>query len=328
MSLASPQTYPSGSRALGFDGRALGFAACALASGFWGCGFFFGKIALAEMNVGAMVFYRFAFGLLGLTPMLFTHRPHLSAREWRLLLLASFLGIPLQFLLQFYGLSLTTVSHASLMVGTMPVLLAVGATLFAGERLPTLGWAALLASTAGAALIVFGGHRGAAAGHGGPSLSGDLLVVASMVIALFWILGNQRLLANHSPITISAYGLLAGTLMLAVIVPPFWGLPPVHGISAKAWLALVGSGLLCTASTSLLWNWGLTRVPASQAGVLLNIEPLVGSVLGVALLGDHLGRWAYLGGCTILLAALVLTTRSGTAAGTAASAAADEMALF
>lgn len=310
------------------NGRATGFAACALASGFWGCGFFFGKIALAEMNVGAMVLYRFAFAMLGLTPMLFTHRPHLNAREWRLLLLASFLGVPLQFLLQFYGLSLTTVSHASLMVGTMPVLLAVGATLFAHERLPALGWAALAVSTAGAALIVFGGHGRGVSGRGGPSLTGDLLVVLSMVIALFWLLGNQRLLASHSPITISAYGLLAGTLMLAVIVPPFWGLPPVHGISAKAWLALAASGLLCTASTTLLWNWGLTRVPASQAGVLLNIEPLMGSILGVALLGDRLGGWAYLGGTMILLAALVLTTRSGTAADTAGRAAADEMALL
>ena len=308
------------------NSRALGFTACALASSFWGCGFFFGKIALAEMNVGAMVFYRFAFALLGLLPMLFTHRPHFNGREWRLLLFASFLGIPLQFLLQFYGLSLTTVSHASLMVGTMPVLLALGATLFAGERLPKLGWAALAVSTTGAALIVFGGHHHAATG-GGPSLTGDLLVVVSMVIALFWILGNQRLLAKHSPVTVSAYGLLAGTLMLVVIVPPIWGLPPVHGITTKAWLALAASGLLCTASTTLLWNWGLTRVPASQAGVLLNVEPLMGSILGVALLGDHLGSWAYLGGTMILLAALVLTTRGGTASGTTAKTASDELAI-
>ncbi len=300
-------------------GRALGFAACALASLFWGCGFFFGKIALAEMNVGAMVFYRFAFALLGLTPIFFTHRPGLNRREWQLLLVASLLGIPLQFLLQFYGLSLTTVSHASLMVGTMPVLLAVGATLFAHERLHGLGWAALTVSTTGAALIVFGGRHGEASPGAGPSLMGDLLVVLSMVIALFWILGNQRLLAHHSSVTVSAYGLLAGTLMLAVLVPPFWGLPPVHGISAKAWLALVASGLLCTASTTLLWNWGLTRVPASQAGVLLNIEPLMGSVLGVALLGDRLGGWAYLGGGMILLAALVLTALSPAAAAEASN---------
>ena len=67
--------------------RALGFAACTLASALWGCGFFFGKIALAEMNVGAMVFYRFAFAILGLAPLLFTHRAHFcidfASPAWR-----------------------------------------------------------------------------------------------------------------------------------------------------------------------------------------------------------------------------------------------------
>ncbi len=293
-------------------GRAWGFAACALASAFWGCGFFFGKIALAEMNVGAMVFYRFAFAMLGLLPMLFTHLPQLNRREWRWLLLGSFLGIPVQFLLQFRGLAMTTVSHASLMVGTMPVILAVGAVIFAQERLQALGWVALAVSTAGAGLIALGGDHHATATNG-PSLTGDLLVVVSMVIALFWILINQRLIVKHSPVVVSAYGLLAGFLMLTVCVPPIWGLPPVHGISLKAWAALAGSGLLCTASTTLLWNWGMTRVPASQAGVLLNIEPLMGSVLGVVILHEHLGGVAYVGGAMIVLAALTLTTRAGAA---------------
>ena len=287
----------------------MGFAACALASGFWGCGFFFGKIALAEMNVGAMVFYRFAFAMLGLSPMLFTHPSRLNRREWRWLLLGSFLGIPVQFLLQFRGLAMTTVSHASLMVGTMPVVLAVGAVIFAHERLRVLGWIALAVSTTGAALIALGGDHHASTANG-PSLAGDVLVVVSMFIALFWILINQRLIAKHSPVVVSAYGLLAGFLMLCVCVPPLWGLPPVHGVSVKAWAALAASGLLCTASTTLLWNWAMTRVPASQAGVLLNIEPLMGSVLGVIILHERLGGLAYVGEAMIVVAAITLTTRS------------------
>lgn len=296
------------SAAVPSTGRALGFAACALASGFWGCGFFFGKIALAEMNVGAMVFYRFAFAVFGLLPLLFTHRARFSRREWSLLILASLLGIPLQFLLQFYGLSITTVSHASLMVGSMPVFLAVGATLFAHERLSPLGWAALAVSAAGAALIALGsGGRTAA---NGPTLAGDLCVVVSMAIALFWILINQRLIATHSPIVVTAWGTLLGWLMLFAFVPPLWGLPPVHGISLKAWAALAASGILCTASTTLLWNWGMTRVPASQAGILLNVEPLMGSLLGVLILHEHLGPSGAVGGLMIIVAAITLTTPS------------------
>jgi drug/metabolite transporter (DMT)-like permease len=288
--------------------RALGFTACAIAGMFWGCGFFFGKIALAEMNVGSMVLYRFLFATVGLLPLLITHRPHLNPAEWRTLLLASFLGIPVQFLLQFRGLSLTTVSHAALMVGTMPVILAVGATIFAHERLHALGWMALAVSTTGAALIALGGDRHTTAG--GPTLTGDLLVVFSLVIALGWVLMNRSLVQTHSAVVVTAYGLVAGTLMLMLYVPFAYGLPPVHGVSLKAWGALAASGILCTATTTLLWNWGMSQVPASQAGVLLNMEPLIGSLLGVLVLHDHLGGSAYVGGVMILAAAIILTTHN------------------
>jgi drug/metabolite transporter (DMT)-like permease len=295
--------------------RTLGFAACALASCFWGCGFFFGKIALADMNVGAMVLYRFLFATLVLIPLLFTHRPGFNRREWLTLLLCAFLGIPLQFLIQFSGLALTTVSHASLMVGTMPVILAVGATLFAHERMDTTGWFALIVSTAGAALIALSVHETAPASQSvnrGPTLAGDLLVVLSLVIALGWVLLNKQLMQRHSPIVVSAYGTACGTVMLLFIVPPIYGLPPITHVSTNAWLALAASGVLCTAATTLLWNWGLTLVPASQAGVLLNMEPLIGSILGVFVLHESLGPSARLGGCLILAAAIVITTRSRT----------------
>jgi drug/metabolite transporter (DMT)-like permease len=288
--------------------RTLGFAACMLASSLWGCGFFFGKIALAEMNPGAMVFYRFAFACLVLVPILFTHRPHFSAREWVVLAVSAFLGVPVQFLLQFEGLKLTTVSHASLMVGLMPVILAVGAALWAHERMDTIGWIALFGSSTGAALIALGGQHGA----GGSSLAGDLMVVASLIIALFWILMNKQMMERHNHLTVTVYGLMLGTVMLTVIMPFRYGMPPVHGVSWKAWAALAASGVLCTATTTSLWNWGMTQVPASQAGVLLNMEPLLGSLLGVFVLSEKLGPSAWAGGGLILASAITLTTQSKT----------------
>src|SRR5271154_5780768 len=162
------------------NSKVLGFAACTAAGSLWGCGFFFGKIALAEMSVGHMVLYRFLFAVLGLLPLLFTHPPKFTRKEWGVLALASFLGVPVQFLLQFYGLSLTTVSHASLMVGTMPVILAIGATLFTHERLDWKGWLAMAGSTGGVALITM--SRTQVRTAGGPTLLGDMLVILSLVI--------------------------------------------------------------------------------------------------------------------------------------------------
>ena len=301
----------------------LGYGACLVAGCLWGTGFYFGRLALNEMSVEHMVLYRFLFASLGMLPVAVVHRSRfrLTGGEARLLLVSAALGVPVQFLLQFHGLARTTVSHASLMVGAMPVLLAAAAALFAGERLDRLGWLALSGSTVGAALIVLGGSRGPAV-HGEPTLTGDLMVVASLVTSLAWILLSKKLMQTHSPPVVTAYTILSGTAMLAVWVLGPWLIslpliplthahvqpPPLAHISPTAWMALAISGLLCTATTTLLWNWGIHHVPASRAGVFLNIEPALGSWLGVKLLGEHLGPYAWVGGGIILAAAVTLTT--------------------
>jgi drug/metabolite transporter (DMT)-like permease len=304
--------------------RFLGYGACALAGCLWGTGFYFGRLALNEMSVESMVLYRFAFASLGMLPVMLFHARsqglqglRLTVAEVRVLLIASLFGVPIQFLLQFHGLVRTTVSHASLMVGAMPVMLAVAATLFAGEKLDALGWVALCGSTVGAALVTLGGSR-TAAGHEVPTLLGDLMVIVSLFIALAWILLSKKLMETHSPPVVTAYTILAGAAMLALWVLGPWLLsplthqnvppPPFAHISATAWIALAISGLLCTATTTLLWNWGIHHVPASRAGVFLNIEPAMGSFLGVELLGEHLGPFAWVGGALILAAAVALTT--------------------
>ena len=172
-------------------------------------------------------------------------------------------------------------------------------------------------------LIVLGGNRGPAA-HGEPTLAGDLLVVASLITSLAWILLSKRLMQTHSPPVVTSYSILAGAAMLAALILGPWLLnpllrpvthhdfqpPPFAHISPTAWAALAVSGLFCTATTTLLWNWGIHHVPASRAGVFLNIEPALGSYLGVRLLGEHLGPYAWVGGALILAAAITLTTRA------------------
>jgi drug/metabolite transporter (DMT)-like permease len=150
------ETHTTSGRRLIF----LGYAACAMAGCLWGTGFYFGRLALNEMSVESMVLYRFLFACIGMIPVVLMSRVSMTGKEIRLLLACAALGVPIQFLIQFHGLALTTVSHASLMVGAMPVLLAAAAALFAGESLDWFGWLALSGSTAGAALIVLGGSHG------------------------------------------------------------------------------------------------------------------------------------------------------------------------
>jgi drug/metabolite transporter (DMT)-like permease len=257
-----------------------------------------------------MVLYRFLFASLGFAPAtwrgLRRSETRIARRDLRLFLLAAFLGVPVQFMVQFAGLDRTTVSHASLMVGNLPVLLAAGAALFAHERVTAGRWIALFASTTGAALIAFGASKGEAGAQA--TVLGDLLVVASLFAAVAWILLSQRLMRagsgrHYSPMSTSAYVMTAGTVMLAAWVMATEGPPSVH-LSFRTWASVAASGLLATTVTTYLWNWGLARVPASQAGVFVNLEPVVGAILGVILLHDILGPYALIGGLLVVGAAI------------------------
>ena len=292
------------------NGRA--FAALAAAGSIWGTGFLFGKWALSELSVGELVLYRFLFASIGFAPVtwraLRNAETRIARQDYTLIFVAALVGVPVQFLIQVAGLARTTVSHASLMIGGLPVLLAAGSALFVHERVTSGRWLALVASMIGAGLIAFGASSGEAGAQA--SLSGDLLVAVSLITAVAWILITQGLMktGRYSPVTASAYVITAGTLMLVVWVVGTEGLPPVH-LSARTWACVVASGLLATTLTTYLWNWGLARVPASQAGVFLNLELVVGTLLGVILLHDVLGSYAIVGGLLVIGAAVYVAAK-------------------
>jgi len=262
-------------------------------------------VALAELGVAHMLLYRFAIGCLAFAPIALTPSARLKRRDWWTLVAASIFGVPVQFLVQFEGLARTTVAHASLMVGTLPVLLALASSWFTQERLDARGWIAVGASTAGTVAIV--SSSSGAPGTRGPTFAGDLLVAVSLLAAVVWILLSKRLMERYPPVVVSTHVILLGTLFLATWVVIRAGVPPFR-LSRSAWLALAGQGLLATTAATLLWNWGVARVPAARAGVFVNLEPVVGALLGVTLLGETLDSVALLGAGLIIGAALVVTT--------------------
>lgn len=289
----------------------LAYAALAAAGCCWGTGFFLGKIALRELGVAHLIFYRFVFATLGFLPVVFFRRVRIRAGDWGLLVAASFFGVPVMFLTQFEGLAHTTVSHAALMVGTSPVFLAVSAGLLFHERLGRVGWLALAGSTTGVLLVVLPTIRLSGGGvpvHGGPTLWGDLLVLVSLLAGLLWVLVSKHLMHRYPPLVVSAYITLVGGLMLGVWVLARNGLPPTT-LSPVTWGALVGQGVLATTVATMLWNWGLSLVPASHAGVFQNFEPIIGTLLGVLVLHEPLGTWTVAGGALIVSAAVVMTWR-------------------
>lgn len=276
----------------------------ALSGCLWGLGFPLGKVALLELNVNHMVLYRLAIATVGLLPFLFFHTPKVARRDWSIFVLTSLIGVPGVYIVQFWGLSKTTASHAALMVGTLPMLLALGVVIFTHERLSKVAWFAVLGSAVGASMIVLSAHR--SSGGQGPTLIGDVAVLISMFAAVGWIMACKSLLRRYPPLFVTGLIFLMGTSMMAVWILLLNGLPPLH-LATRTWWALVAQGLLSTTAATIFWNWGLAHVPAAEAGVFTNFEPLVGTILSVVFLGDRLGALAIVGGIMILGSAVYLT---------------------
>ena len=284
--------------------RRTAFLLLAMSGCLWGTGFPLGKVALAEIGVSHMILYRLLFACLGLAPFLSFRLVKIQRKDWWMFLLTSFIGIPGVYILQFWGLSKTTVSHAALMVGTLPMLLALAVVVFTHERLSRVAWIAVVFSALGAVLIVWSSRNSIR--MGGPTLIGDLAVLLSLFAATGWIMNNKVLLHRYPPLFVTGAIYILGTAMLAAWVLPLDGLPPIH-LSHVVWLSLLVQGIAGTSLATVLWNWGLARVPAAEAGVFTNFEPLVGTLLGVTVMGDRLGPLAIVGGVLILGAALYLT---------------------
>lgn len=284
----------------------LAFAALAASGTIWGASFVLGKIALAELSVPHLMLYRFALASIAFLPLVLHAAPRLSRGEWAIAGMAAVVGVPVQFLLQFEGLARTTASHAALMIGTAPVLVAVAAYLVLRERLRPIAWVALGASTLGVALIVLQTAGPGDAGRTHPTLIGDLLVLVSMFAAVTWILASKRLMARHSPIAVSGLITITGTLALAAWVIGRDGLPS-RTLSTNTWLAVAALGLVATTLSTVLWNWGLAHTDAGKAGAFINFEPVIGALLGVWILHESLGSTAIAGGALIVAGAMVVS---------------------
>ncbi len=287
--------------------RRLAALSLALAGSLWGTGFLFAKMAFQEMSVTENVTFRLLIASVALLPVLVRTWQPFRGRDLWVLLLSSMVGVPVQFLIQFKGLEMTTVSHASLVIASFPMLLAGGSAIFLRERLGMIEWSVLVLSAFGAVLIAISNTRSDRGPH--PTLNGDLLVLLSVIAGVVMTLATKNLVKDRDSSNVTAATLIVGTGIL-LIYAELWRPLRFH-FTPKIWAAVGAQGIFATAGAYLLWNWGLAKLPASRSGVFLNLEPVVGTCLGLLILHETLGLTALVGGIITIGSAIFFSLRPG-----------------
>ena len=169
-----------------------------------------------------------------------------------------------------------------------------------GERLGPLRATGIAVATLGVVLVVTRGDLGALlAGQLGAR--GDvLMLLSSPNWAVFSVL-SRRAMRRRPAALVLFWVMLAGWLGTTAQLLATSGLAGLAGLDARGWLAVAFLGVACSGLAYIAWFDALERLPASQVGALLYLEPLVAMAVAAVVLGEPIGPTMLAGGAVILL---------------------------
>lgn len=201
----------------------------------------------------------------------------------------------------FAGVSRAGVAVGTLVgIGSVPVWTGLLLRL-RGRRLGRRWAVGTTGTLAGVALLV--GPAG-----GDIDAPGIPLALAAGAAYATYTLASERLLrAGHGPTETMAATYGAGAVLLAplaTVAPLGWAATPA-GVSMVLWL-----GVATVAVAYVLYARGLSRLSSATVATLTLTEPLVATLLAVAVLGERLGGRSALGAATVA-AGLVTVSLTG-----------------
>ena len=170
-----------------------------------------GLAAFGPAELGAM---RFAIAAVPSAIFLTLTRPGLPSwsEAWRFAF-GGIVFVGLYTVLLNFGELTVSAAPASFIINGNPIFTAVLAMLFLGERFSRLAWLGTVISFAGMGLIALGEGDGFSLNQGALLILGAALCTATSSIV------QKPLFARHKPLTVSAWNMVVGALVLAPFLP-------------------------------------------------------------------------------------------------------------
>jgi drug/metabolite transporter (DMT)-like permease len=249
-----------------------------------------------------------ALAVLG-TWLLLRDRAALRVRreDWGHFLILGLVGVTAVQGTYYYAIAALGVGLAILLQYLAPALI-VGWEALRGARVGAATIVAVAAALAGTVLLVGGVDR--ASLHATPAAW--LAGFGSAISFAFYVLYSKRPLARYAPATVLFHTFAIAAIFWAFVVPPARIVGAGYG--ATTWAMFVALGLFSTLLPFACFYAGLRRLPASEAGVLATMEPVIAILSAALILGESLRATQWLGAVFVLAAAITATLREPAAA--------------
>jgi len=199
-----------------------------------------------------------------------------------------------QSLAYFTALTLASAGLVALLLYLYPAIVTLLSALIFKERLTPLKLGAILLALAGTALTI--GPTGSG------SALGMLLGIASAVIYSIYILVGSRIMPQTGVISSSTTVMIAAAIVYGGIVAVQG---PAFPVTPLGWAAIAAIALISTVLAIVTFFAGLKRIGPSRASAISTFEPITSVILAALVLGESFNALQALGGCLILVAALI-----------------------
>ncbi|MFI8383011.1 DMT family transporter [Pseudomonas sp. NPDC079086] len=266
------------------QGRGIAVISLVVAMAPWGSSFIALKLAFVELPPLWVIFGRMALGsLVFLLAWRWRGKMHYRAGDWKYLLGLAACEPCLYFLFEALALQHTSAAQAGMVTALLPLLVAVGAFIFLRERISRITLAGFLLALIGAIWLSL---AGSADEHASNPVLGNLYELLAMLCAMGYTLLLKHLSSRYSPFLLTAMVAFVGTIFF---LPLAWFSAPLPasvspmGLGAVAYL-----GILVTVGAYGLYNFGVSRLPASQASGFTNLIPVFTLLFAILLLGESL----------------------------------------
>ncbi len=273
----------------------------------WGTSFLFIKVGVRELPPLWLTFGRVAAGTLALVAVLVVTRDRLprDPRLWGHLVVVAAVGVVVPFTLFGYGEQRVSSVLAGIWNAATPlVALPLAVVAFRTERMTARRAAGLAVGFAGV-LVVLGVWRDL----GGAQLTGQLMCFGAAMCYAVAIPYQKKFIAGRAGSGVSMAGaqLLMALAQLAVVAPLLAGAPPAPAdLSPQVVACVLALGMLGTGLAFVL-NMRVIRVAgASTSASVTYLMPVVATVVGVLILGEHL-IWNQPVGALVVLAGVAIS---------------------
>lgn len=211
----------------------------------------------------------------------------------------------LYFLFEAKALELTSASQAGMITAILPLLVAILAWGFLKEKISRQTLAGFVLAIAGACWLSFAGESSNNAPN--PML-GNFCEFLAMVCAAGYTVSLKHLSNNYPPLFLTAFQAFLGSIFFF----PFLLLPGIGfptSLIPVPFIAVVYLGTFITFGAYACYNFGVSRVPASQAAGFVNLIPVFSVMMGMMILGDTLNQSQWLA-CGLVFGGVWLSSMS------------------